>query len=170
MMIPQAAVMTQRRHALAWHTHSTCRILMVMAGMVATGPGWMMMAAPPPVLSTNPQILQPSAQDQVAVADCQERVSVTREVDGGLETLSLKLPAVITTDLRLNEPRYATLPNIMKAKKKKIEKLTPEELGVDVSSQIEVLSVREPQARVGGKVLESVDELVDKLKNEAGVL
>jgi len=107
---------------------------------------------------------------QVAVADCQERVSVTREVDGGLETLSLKLPAVITTDLRLNEPRYATLPNIMKAKKKKIEKLTPEELGVDVSSQIEVLSVREPQARVGGKVLESVDELVDKLKNEAGVL
>ena len=95
---------------------------------------------------------------------------MTREVDGGLETVSLKLPAVITTDLRLNEPRYATLPNIMKAKKKKIEKVTPEELGVDCTDQIEILEVREPESRKGGEVLESVDQLVDKLKNEAGVI
>ena len=102
--------------------------------------------------------------------ETKERVEVTREVDGGLETVSLKLPAVITTDLRLNEPRYATLPNIMKAKKKKIDKVTPEELGVDVAPQIQVLSVREPEARAGGKILDSVDDLVDKLKNEAGAL
>mmetsp|Transcript_4978 Transcript_4978/g.8848 ORF Transcript_4978/g.8848 Transcript_4978/m.8848 type:complete len:251 (-) Transcript_4978:1192-1944(-) len=100
----------------------------------------------------------------------EEHVQVTREVDGGLETVSLKLPAVITTDLRLNEPRYATLPNIMKAKKKKIEKVTPEELGVDCTDQIEILEVREPETRKGGEVLESVDQLVDKLKNEAGVI
>jgi electron transfer flavoprotein beta subunit len=99
-----------------------------------------------------------------------DKVHVTREVDGGLETVSLKLPAVVTTDLRLNQPRYATLPNIMKAKKKKIEKVTPEDLGVDVTPQIEVLNVREPEKRKGGVTLESVDELVDKLKNEAGVL
>ncbi|QDZ19699.1 beta subunit of electron transfer flavoprotein [Chloropicon primus] len=106
----------------------------------------------------------------VVVGDDQEKVVVTREVDDGLETVSLKLPAVITTDLRLNEPRYATLPNIMKAKKKKIDKVTPEDLGVDVTPQIEVLHVKEPEARSGGVVVESVDELVDKLKNEAGVL
>mmetsp|Transcript_35267 Transcript_35267/g.76545 ORF Transcript_35267/g.76545 Transcript_35267/m.76545 type:complete len:251 (+) Transcript_35267:121-873(+) len=100
----------------------------------------------------------------------EEQVEVTREVDGGLETVALKLPSVITTDLRLNEPRYATLPNIMKAKKKKIEKVTPEDLGVDVAPQIEVVSVKEPEARKGGAILESVDELVDKLKNEAGVI
>merc|ERR1712224_447299 len=99
-----------------------------------------------------------------------DKVHVTREVDGGLETVALKLPAVVTTDLRLNQPRYATLPNIMKAKKKKIEKVTPEDLGVDVTPQIEVVSVREPEKRKGGVVLESVDQLVDKLKNEAGVL
>lgn len=106
----------------------------------------------------------------VVVGDDQEKVVVTREVDDGLETVSLKLPAVITTDLRLNEPRYATLPNIMKAKKKKIDKITPEDLGVDITPQIEVLQVKEPEARSGGVVVESVDELVDKLKNEAGVL
>ncbi len=100
----------------------------------------------------------------------EDQVQVTREVDGGLETVQLKLPSVITTDLRLNEPRYATLPNIMKAKKKKIEKVTPEDLGVDVAPQIEVLSVKEPEPRKGGDILESVDELVDKLKNEAGVV
>jgi len=100
----------------------------------------------------------------------EEQVEVTREVDGGLETVALKLPSVITTDLRLNEPRYATLPNIMKAKKKKIEKVTPEDLGVDVAPQIEVVSVKEPEPRKGGAILESVDELVDKLKNEAGVI
>lgn len=99
-----------------------------------------------------------------------DQVHVTREVDGGLETVSLKLPAVITTDLRLNEPRYATLPNIMKAKKKKIDKVTSEDLGVDITPQIEVLHVKDPETRAAGVVLESVDELVDKLKNEAGAI
>ena len=91
-------------------------------------------------------------------------------MDGGLETVSLALPAVVTTDLRLNEPRYATLPNIMKAKKKPIEQITPEALDVDTAPQIEILKVTEPKARVGGAVVESVDELIEKLKSEAGVL
>jgi len=95
------------------------------------------------------------------------RANVTREVDGGLETVSLSLPAVVTTDLRLNEPRYATLPNIMKAKKKPIEKVTPEDLGVDIAAQIETVKVVEPPQRKAGVVLESVDQLVDKLKTEA---
>ncbi len=98
------------------------------------------------------------------------KVNVTREIDGGLETLALKMPAVITTDLRLNEPRYASLPNIMKAKKKPIDEKTPEDLGVDVAPQIKTLSVEEPPKREAGEVVESVAELVDKLKNEAGVL
>jgi electron transfer flavoprotein beta subunit len=97
-------------------------------------------------------------------------LEVTREVDGGLETVSLKLPAVITTDLRLNEPRYASLPNIMKAKKKPIEQVTPAALGVDVAPRLETLSVVEPAKRKGGVKLGSVAELVDKLKNEAKVL
>lgn len=95
---------------------------------------------------------------------------VTREVDGGLETLSCQLPAVITTDLRLNEPRYATLPNIMKAKKKPIAKLTPQELGVDVTQQLVTLQVEEPAQRKGGVVLGSVAELVEKLHKEAKVI
>jgi electron transfer flavoprotein beta subunit len=95
---------------------------------------------------------------------------VTREVDGGLETIEIKLPAVITTDLRLNEPRYASLPNIMKAKKKPIEQLTPEALGVDVTPRLKVLSVKEPARRQGGKKVASVEELVDKLQNEARVI
>src|SRR6185312_9402768 len=89
---------------------------------------------------------------------------VTREVDGGLETVELKLPAVMTTDLRLNEPRYASLPNIMKAKKKPIEQLTPEALGVDVAPRLVTLKVDEPAKRQGGKKVASVQELVDKLK------
>jgi electron transfer flavoprotein beta subunit len=97
-------------------------------------------------------------------------IEVTREVDGGLETVALALPAVITTDLRLNEPRYASLPNIMKAKKKPIEQTTPEALGVDVAPRLETLSVVEPAKRKGGVKLASVAELVDKLKNEAKVL
>ena len=92
------------------------------------------------------------------------------QVDGGLETVELKLPAVVTTDLRLNEPRYATLPNIMKAKKKPLETLSVDDLNVDISPQIETLSVKEPAQRKGGVLVESVDELVDKLKTEAGVL
>jgi len=95
---------------------------------------------------------------------------VTREVDGGLETVKVKLPAVVTTDLRLNEPRYASLPNIMKAKKKPIEQTTPEELGVDPAPRLKVLKVVEPPKREAGIKVETVAELVDKLKNEAKVI
>ena len=96
--------------------------------------------------------------------------SVTREIDGGLETLSIRLPAVISTDLRLNEPRYATLPNIMKAKKKPFETLTPAALGVDVAARLTLLKVAEPPARQGGIKVNDVAELLDKLKNEAKVI
>ncbi len=99
-----------------------------------------------------------------------EKISVTREVDGGLQTVSLSLPAVVTTDLRLNEPRYASLPNIMKAKKKPLDTLTPEELGVDSSPRIETLKVCPPPDRAEGVIVETVDELVEKLKNEAKVI
>ncbi|HET7594050.1 MAG TPA: electron transfer flavoprotein subunit beta/FixA family protein [Stellaceae bacterium] len=95
---------------------------------------------------------------------------VTREIDGGLETVELKLPAVVTTDLRLNEPRYASLPNIMKAKKKPIEQMTPEALQVDVAPRLVTLKVEEPAKRQGGKKVASTQELVDKLKNEARVI
>ena len=95
---------------------------------------------------------------------------VTREVDGGLETVQLKMPAVVSTDLRLNEPRYASLPNIMKAKKKTIDIMTPDDLGVDVTSRLKTLRVTEPPAREAGIILESVAELVDKLKTEAKVI
>jgi electron transfer flavoprotein beta subunit len=98
------------------------------------------------------------------------KANVTREVDGGLETLAITLPAIITTDLRLNEPRYASLPNIMKAKKKTIDEMSPEELGVDVAPRLTTLKVTEPVKREGGVKVESVAELVDKLKNEAGVI
>ncbi len=97
-------------------------------------------------------------------------LKVTREVDGGLETLDLKLPAVVSVDLRLNEPRYASLPNIMKAKKKPIETLSPADLGVDVTPRVQVLKVVEPPAREAGVKVASVAELVDKLKNEAKVI
>ena len=99
-----------------------------------------------------------------------DSVTVTREVDGGLETLSLKLPAIITTDLRLNEPRYVTLPNIMKAKKKPLETVTPEDLGVDVTPRLKTLKVSEPPARSAGITVPDVATLVDKLKNEAKVV
>ena len=97
-------------------------------------------------------------------------VDVTREIDGGLETVQLRLPAVITTDLRLNEPRYASLPNIMKAKKKKIEQITPDDLGVEIAPRLVTLKVVEPPKRQGGVKVGSVPELVDKLKNEAKVI
>ncbi len=97
-------------------------------------------------------------------------VDVTREVDGGLETVALDLPAVITVDLRLNEPRYASLPNIMKAKRKPIDEKTPEELGIEVAPRLEVLSVVEPAKRQGGITVPDVATLVDKLKNEAKVI
>jgi electron transfer flavoprotein beta subunit len=97
-------------------------------------------------------------------------VDVTREVDGGLQTVGLKLPAIVTTDLRLNEPRYASLPNIMKAKKKPLEETSPEALGVDVSPRLKVLKTAEPSGRKAGAKVSSAAELVAKLKNEAGVL
>jgi electron transfer flavoprotein beta subunit len=105
---------------------------------------------------------------KIVIAD--QAVEVTREVDGGLETLSLKPPIVMTTDLRLNEPRYASLPNIMKAKKKPIETVTPEQLGVDIASKLSVLKVVEPSKRKSGVRVASVPELIEKLRNEAKVI
>jgi electron transfer flavoprotein beta subunit len=98
------------------------------------------------------------------------KVTVRREIDGGEQTLSLTLPAIITTDLRLNEPRYASLPNIMKAKKKQIDITTPNEMGVDVSSNLKTISVAPPEERAAGVKVETVQDLVDKLRNEAKVI
>ncbi|MFD2227774.1 electron transfer flavoprotein subunit beta/FixA family protein, partial [Microvirga arabica] len=97
-------------------------------------------------------------------------VDVTREVDGGLQMVGLKLPAIVTTDLRLNEPRYASLPNIMKAKKKPLDETSPETLGVDVAPRLKVVKTAEPGGRKAGVKVGSVAELVQKLKVEAGVL
>lgn len=91
-------------------------------------------------------------------------LTVTREIDGGLEVVKIKTPAVLSADLRLNEPRYATLPNIMKAKKKPIKKISPKDLGVDTQARIEIISVEEPPVRQAGSILPDVDALVDKLK------
>ncbi len=111
---------------------------------------------------------QATFASKVEVAD--GKASVTREVDGGLETLSISLPAVVTTDLRLNEPRYVTLPNIMKAKKKPLDTVTPADLGVDVAPRIRTLKVAEPPKRSAGIKVADVAALVDKLKNEAKVI
>ena len=97
-------------------------------------------------------------------------VSVTREIDGGLQTLKLTKPAIVTTDLRLNEPRYASLPNIMKAKKKELKIIPLADTGIDISPRTELLKVELPEARAAGIIVESVDQLVDKLKNEAKVI
>ena len=97
-------------------------------------------------------------------------LKVTREIDGGLETVQLKLPAIVTTDLRLNEPRYASLPNIMKARKKPIQTVTPADLGVDPAPRLSVLKVEDPPKRQAGKKVGSIAELVDKLRNEAKVI
>jgi electron transfer flavoprotein beta subunit len=112
----------------------------------------------------------PQATFASKVSPADGSVEVTREVDGGLQTLKLKLPAVITTDLRLNEPRYASLPNIMKAKKKPIEEKTPGDYGVDITPRLQVLKVAEPPSRKGGGKVKTVEELVDKLKNELGAI
>jgi electron transfer flavoprotein beta subunit len=104
------------------------------------------------------------------VAVEQGRLMVTREIDGGLETLSLALPAVVTTDLRLNEPRYAKLPNIMKAKKKTLEVIPADGMGLDIAPRLEVLRVEEPPRRAAGVRVTDVAELLDKLKNEAKVI
>jgi len=111
---------------------------------------------------------QATFASKVAVAN--GGVEVTREVDGGLETLALKLPAVVTVDLRLNEPRYVTLPNIMKAKKKPLENIAAATLGVDLAPRTQVLKVSEPAARAGGVKVADVAALLDKLKNEAKVI
>ena len=113
-------------------------------------------------------VAQATFASKVEVAD--GRASVTREVDGGLETLSVKLPAVVTTDLRLNEPRYVTLPNIMKAKKKTLDVFKPADLGVDVAPRIKTLKVSEPPKRSAGVRVPDVATLVAKLKNEAKVI
>ena len=105
---------------------------------------------------------------KVEIAD--NSALVTREIDGGLETLSLKLPCVISSDLRLNEPRFASLPNIMKAKKKPLDTLNLQDLGVDTSPRLEILNVEEPAQRKAGQIVASVSELVDKLKTEAKVI
>jgi len=99
-----------------------------------------------------------------------DKVNVTREIDGGLQTLQLNKPAIITTDLRLNEPRYASLPNIMKAKKKELTIINVSDLGVDINPRTELLSVELPPSRDAGIIVETVDELVEKLKNEAKVI
>ena len=111
---------------------------------------------------------QATFASKVSVAN--GKAVVTREIDGGLETLSMTLPALITTDLRLNEPRYATLPNIMKAKKKPLETLTPETLGVDVTPRLITVKVQEPPKRKGGEIVVDVVQLVRKLRNEAMVI
>ena len=113
-------------------------------------------------------LAQGTCVSKVEVADGQAKV--TREVDGGLETVLLKLPAVVTSDLRLNEPRYVTLPNIMKAKKKPLETVTPTDLGVDVAPRIKTLKVSEPPMRAAGVKVADVASLVQKLKNEAKVI
>ncbi|HEF5156864.1 TPA: electron transfer flavoprotein subunit beta/FixA family protein, partial [Burkholderia multivorans] len=111
---------------------------------------------------------QATFASKVTIAD--GKATVAREVDGGAETLSLTLPAVVTTDLRLNEPRYVTLPNIMKAKKKPLETVKPEDLGVDVAPRLKTLKVVEPPKRAAGVKVPDVKTLVEKLKTEAKVL
>ncbi|PCJ50609.1 MAG: electron transfer flavoprotein subunit beta [Gammaproteobacteria bacterium] len=105
---------------------------------------------------------------EVTISD--NDVTVVREIDGGLETIAISLPAVVTTDLRLNEPRFASLPNIMKAKRKPFESMSPEDLGVDVNPRVDILKVATPEGRQAGIIVESVAELVDKLRNEAKVI
>jgi electron transfer flavoprotein beta subunit len=112
----------------------------------------------------------PQATFASKIKPAKEKLEVTREVDGGLETLSIKLPAIVTTDLRLNEPRYVTLPNIMKAKKKTLETLKPEALGVDVAPRLATLKVAEPPKRKAGMKVGDAKALLDKLRNDAKVL
>jgi electron transfer flavoprotein beta subunit len=112
---------------------------------------------------------QATFASKVVVGDGAQHAQVTREIDGGQETLEIALPAVVTTDLRLNEPRYATLPNIMKAKRKQLDRVTPDELGVDIAPRLKTLKVAEPPRRAAGVKVADVAELVAKLKS-AGVI
>jgi len=120
------------------------------------------------MLAAMMKVGQATFASKVTIAD--GKATVTREIDGGLETVSMALPAIVTTDLRLNEPRYATLPNIMKAKKKPLDTFTPADLGVDVAPRLKTLSVEEPPKRSAGVKVADVAELVAKLKNEAKVI
>lgn len=120
------------------------------------------------MLATLTNMPQGTFASEVNLAD--NKVEVTREVDGGLQTVSLQLPAIVTTDLRLNEPRYASLPNIMKAKRKPLDVKAAADMGVELSSRINLLKVEEPAQREGGVMVESVEQLVEKLKNEAKVI
>jgi len=113
-------------------------------------------------------ISQATFASKVQLAD--GKATVTREVDGGLETIAINLPAVVTTDLRLNEPRYVTLPNIMKAKKKPLDIVKPEDLSVDVTPRLTTIKVSEPPARSAGVMVPDIKTLVEKLKNEAKVI
>jgi len=113
---------------------------------------------------------QATFASKVVIAEDKKTAQVTREVDGGLETIAIPLPAVVTTDLRLNTPRYATLPNIMKAKKKQLEIVKPDAIGVDVTPRLKTLKVVEPAKRKGGTIVADVKTLVDKLRNEAKVI
>ena len=112
----------------------------------------------------------PQATNASEVSINESSISVTREIDGGLQTLELTIPSIVTTDLRLNEPRYASLPNIMKAKKKELNVIPADDLGIDLGSRTELLSVELPPSREAGIMVETVDDLVDKLKNEAKVI
>lgn len=111
---------------------------------------------------------QATFASKIVIAD--GKAQVTREIDGGLQTISINLPAIVTTDLRLNEPRYASLPNIMKAKKKQLDTKTPADLGVDVTLRVKTIKVEPPAQRKAGIIVESVEALVEKLKNEAKVI
>lgn len=113
---------------------------------------------------------QATFASELSISAAKDSAEVTREIDGGLETLAVKLPAVVTTDLRLNEPRYASLPNIMKAKKKPLDDVSAEELGVEFKPRLKVLKVTTPPTRQSGIKVDSVDALIDKLRNEAKVI
>lgn len=113
---------------------------------------------------------QAGAASELTVAEDKKSISVSREVDTGIQTVKMPLPAVVTADLRLNEPRYATLPNLMKAKKKPMKAVEADSLGVDLAPRMQVLEVTDPPVRAAGVKVESVDELIDKLKNEAKVI
>ena len=121
-----------------------------------------------PMLAALAGLSQATFASELTIED--GKAVVTREIDGGMETISVPLPAVITTDLRLNEPRYASLPNIMKAKKKPVYSYTPEEWGVDVAPRLTTLKVEPPSERAAGVIVETAEELIDKLKNEAKVI
>merc|ERR1719203_221037 len=113
---------------------------------------------------------QAGSASQVEVDESKTMITVAREVDSGIQEVKMPLPAVVTADLRLNEPRYATLPNLMKAKKKPMETIDAASTGVDLAPRLQILKVEEPPVRAGGKKVDSVDELLDKLKTEAKVL